>query len=120
MDLFSISVAVSIIALAPIAVGLLYLAWRGGVSLYAKAAGRGSRDVAVYGLAWLIVFPFMLIYSVFAGVCLLIGERKERIDVAARSRTSATESRKENIESAASGAGLYEEEMSEYEKRRGY
>ena len=116
----SIGYAISILVLTPVAIALIYLVGLGAKALHGKAAESWSIGMVPYLAAWIVLFPAMLVASFILGVGAVIVERAQRKDVATQ---QALQDQRDFIQiqvNASARTGLYDEEMSDYEKRRGY
>ena len=116
----SIGYAISILVLTPIAIPLIYLVGLGAKALQGKAAESWSIGMAPYLPAWIVLFPAMLVASLVLGVGAVMAERAQRKDVATQ---QALQDQRDFIQiqvNASARRGLYDEEMPDYEKRRGY
>ena len=80
----SIGYAVSVLVLTPIAIALIYLTGLGAKALFGNAAERWSIGMVPYLVAWIVLFPVMLIASLILGVGAIMAERAQRKDVVAQ------------------------------------
>ena len=116
----SIGYAISILVLTPVAIALIYLIGLGAKALQGKAAESWSIGMVPYLAAWIVLFPAMLVASLVLGVGAVMAERAQRKDVVTQ---QALQDQRDFIQiqvNASTRTGLYDEEMSDYEKRRGY
>jgi len=120
MDVANIALAVSIIILAPIVAALVYLVWRGAMVLLATAAGHGRVGLAAYVAAWVLLFPVMIVAGTVVGGAIVIGERTSRKNEMELQAAKDQENQNRMRPDASAETGLYDEELSDYEKRRGY
>ena len=116
----SIGYAISILVLTPIAIALIYLVGLGAKALQGKAAESWSIGMVPYLAAWIVLFPAMLVASLILGVGAVMVERAQRKDVATQQALQDQRDFMQIQVNATARTGLYDEEMSDYEKRRGY
>ena len=116
----SIGYAISILVLTPIAIALIYLVGLGAKALQGKAAESWSIGMVPYLAAWIVLFPAMLVASLVLGVGAVMAERAQRKDVATQQALQDQRDFMQIQVNATARTGLYDEEMSDYEKRRGY
>ena len=116
----SIGYAISILVLTPIAIALIYLVGLGAKALQGKAAESWSIGMMPYLAAWIVLFPAMLVASLILGVGAVMVERAQRKDVATQQALQDQRDFMQIQVNATARTGLYDEEMSDYEKRRGY
>ena len=116
----SIGYAISILVLTPIAIALIYLVGLGAKALQGKAAESWSIGMVPYLAAWIVLFPAMLVASLILGVGAVMAERAQRKDVATQQALQDQRDFMQIQVIASARTGLYDEEMSDYEKRRGY
>ena len=116
----SIGYAISILVLTPIAITLIYLVGLGAKALQGKATESWSIGMAPYLAAWIVLFPAMLVASLVLGVGAVMAERAQRKDVATQQALQDQRDFMQIQVNATARTGLYDEEMSDYEKRRGY
>ena len=116
----SIGYAISILVLTPIAIALIYLVGLGAKVLQGKAAESWSIGMVSYLAAWIVLFPAMLVASLILGVGAVMAERAQRKDVATQQALQDQRDFMQIQVNATARTGLYDEEMSDYEKRRGY
>ena len=116
----SIGNAISILVLTPIAIALIYLVGLGAKALQGKAAESWSIGMVPYLAAWIVLFPAMLVASLILGVGAVMVERAQRKDVATQQALQDQRDFMQIQVNATARTGLYNEEMSDYEKRRGY
>ena len=116
----SIGYAVSVLVLTPIAIALIYLVGLGAKALFGNAAERWSIGMVPYLVAWIVLFPVMLVASLIQGVGAVMAERAQRKDVATQQARQDQRDFMQIQLNATARTGLYDEEMSDYEKRRGY
>ena len=116
----SIGYAISILVLTPIAIALIYLVGLGAKALFGNAAERWSIGMVPYLVAWIVLFPVMLVASLIQGVGAVMAERAQRKDVATQQARQDQRDFMQIQLNATARTGLYDEEMSDYEKRRGY
>ena len=116
----NIGYAVSILVLTPIAIALIYLVGLGSKALYGNAVERWSIGLVPYLASWVVLFPVMLIASLILGVGAIMAERAQRKDVVAQQARQDQRDFMQIQVNATARTGLYDEEMSDYEKRRGY
>ena len=116
----SIGYAISILVLTPVAIALIYLIGLGAKALQGKAAESWSIGMVPYLAAWIVLFPAMLVASLILGVGAVMVERAQRKDVATQQALQDQRDFMQIQVNASARTGLYDEEMSDYEKRRGY
>ena len=116
----SIGYAISILVLTPIAIALIYLVGLGAKALQGKAAESWSIGMVPYLATWIVLFPAMLVASLILGVGAVMIERAQRKDVATQQALQDQRDFMQIQVNATARTGLYDEEMSDYEKRRGY
>ena len=116
----SIGYAISILVLTPIAIALIYLVGLGAKALQGKAAESWSIGMVPYLATWIVLFPAMLVASLILGVGAVMAERAQRKDVATQQALQDQRDFMQIQVNATARTGLYDEEMSDYEKRRGY
>ena len=116
----SIGYTISILVLTPIAIALIYLVGLGAKALQGKAAESWSIGMVPYLAAWIVLFPAMLVASLILGVGAVMVERAQRKDVATQQALQDQRDFMQIQVNASARTGLYDEEMSDYEKRRGY
>ena len=116
----SIGYAISILVLTPVAIALIYLIGLGAKALQGKAAESWSIGMVPYLAAWIVLFPAMLVASLILGVGAVMAERAQRKDVATQQALQDQRDFMQIQVNATARTGLYNEEMSDYEKRRGY
>jgi len=116
----SIGYAISILVLTPVAIALIYLIGLGAKALQGKAAESWSIGMVPYLAAWIVLFPAMLVASLILGVGAVMVERAQRKDVATQQALQDQRDFMQIQVNATARTGLYDEEMSDYEKRRGY
>ena len=116
----SIGYAISILVLTPVAIALIYLVGLGAKALQGKAAESWSIGMVPYLAAWIVLFPAMLVASLILGVGAVMAERAQRKDVATQQALQDQRDFMQIQVNASARTGLYDEEMSDYEKRRGY
>ena len=116
----SIGYAISILVLTPIAIALIYLVGLGAKALQGKAAESWSIGMVPYLAAWIVLFPAMLVASLILGVGAVMAERAQRKDVVTQQALQDQRDFMQIQVNASARTGLYDEEMSDYEKRRGY
>ena len=116
----SIGYAISILVLTPIAIALIYLVGLGAKALQGKAAESWSIGMVPYLAAWIVLFPAMVVASLILGVGAVMAERAQRKDVATQQALQDQRDFMQIQINATARTGLYDEEMSDYEKRRGY
>ena len=116
----SIGYAVSVLVLTPIAIALIYLVGLGAKAMFGNAAERWSIGMVPYLVAWIVLFPVMLVASLIQGVGAVMAERAQRKDVATQQALQDQRDLMQIQVNATARTGLYDEEMSDYEKRRGY
>ena len=116
----SIGYTISILVLTPIAIALIYLVGLGAKALQGKAAESWSIGMVPYLAAWIVLFPAMLVASLILGVGAVMVERAQRKDVATQQALQDQRDFMQIQVNATARTGLYDEEMSDYEKRRGY
>ena len=116
----SIGYAISILVLTPVAIALIYLVGLGAKALQGKAAESWSIGMVPYLAAWIVLFPAMLVASLILGVGAVMVERAQRKDVATQQALQDQRDFMQIQVNATARTGLYDEEMSDYEKRRGY
>ena len=116
----SIGYTISILVLTPIAIALIYLVGLGAKALQGKAAESWSIGMVPYLAAWIVLFPAMLVASLILGVGAVMAERAQRKDVATQQALQDQRDFMQIQVNATARTGLYDEEMSDYEKRRGY
>jgi len=93
----------------------------GAVSLFEWASESGFLGVAAYFASWIFMLPFMLIGCVIFGFLIEYKEKQFFARLAERSRLNRLENTTVNTETDVdSQPDLYEEPLSEYEKKRGY
>ena len=116
----SIGYAVSVLVLTPIAIALIYLVGLGAKALYGNAAERWSIGMMPYLVAWIVLFPVMLLATLIHAVGAVMAERAQRKDLATQQARQDQRDFMQIQLNAMARTGLYDEEMSDYEKRRGY
>lgn len=116
----SIGYTISILVLTPIAIALIYLVGLGAKALQGKAAESWSIGMVPYLAAWIVLFPAMVVASLILGVGAVMAERAQRKDVATQQALQDQRDFMQIQVNATARTGLYDEEMSDYEKRRGY
>ena len=116
----SIGYAISILVLTPVAIALIYLVGLGAKALQGKAAESWSIGMVPYLAAWIVLFPAMVVASLILGVGAVMAERAQRKDVATQQALQDQRDFMQIQVNATARTGLYDEEMSDYEKRRGY
>ena len=73
-----------------------------------------------YIAVWVVLFPVMLVVSLILGVGAIMAERTQRKDVVVQQARQNHRDFMQIQVNATARTGLYDEEMSDYEKRRGY
>ena len=76
--------------------------------------------MAPYFVAWIVLFPVMLVASLIQGVGAVMAERAQRKDVATQQARQDQRAFRQIKRNAMARTRLYDEELSDYEKRRGY
>ena len=102
------------------AIALIYLVGFGARASFGNAAERWSIGIVPYFVAWIVLFPVMLVASLILGVGAVMAERAQRKDVATQQALQDQRDFMQIQVNATARTGLYDEEMSDYEKRRGY
>ena len=77
----SIGYAVSVLVLTPMAIALIYLVGLGARASFGNAAERWSIGIVPYFVAWIVLFPVMLVASLIQGVGAVMAERVQQKDV---------------------------------------